>query len=111
MEFATQTARFEYGNEGDLIAHVEKYLTDELCAVEFFMGDQALFGGSRDTSSADFSSARTISEWYAAGNKEIADGIEAFLKKNSIIVRSFSWSGKADRCVRTLEDGSVEDVK
>lgn len=110
MEFATQSARFAYGDEADLIAHVQKFLADELCAVEFFFENNALFGGSRPTVGCDFSDTFSLALWYAAGKEDTAQGIDEFLKKRQITVLCFSWSGRFDRAVRTLPSGDIEAI-
>lgn len=110
MEFATQSARFAYGDEADLAAHVRKFLTDELCAVEFFFEGNALFGGSRPTVGCDFSDTRSLALWYAAGKEDTANGIDEFLRKQEITVLCFSWSGRFDRAVRTFSNGGIEAI-
>ena len=111
MEFATQAARFAYGDEEDLVKHAVGYLNGELCAVEFYLGDRPLFGGSRTSDGMNFLNTEELSDWYAGGNKEIAANINEFLKKNSITVVCSRWTDLSDRAVITDNDGGITELK
>ncbi len=111
MEFTFQTARFKYGCEKDCIIHAEKYLTDKLCAVEVFLNDKPIFGGSRETFSGDFTSVEEFATYYAVGNKQIADNLLGFMKNGGVSVKIFSWSGKFDKSFKiVLEDELLKIV-
>ena len=111
MEFASQSARFAYGNEEDLVKHAAGYLNGELCAVEFYLGDQPLFGGSRTSDGMNFLNTEELSDWYAGGNKEIAANINEFLKKYQITVVCSRWTDLPDRAVITDNGGGVSELK
>lgn len=104
MEFATQAARFALTDVDDIVTHAEKYLTDKLCAVEFYAANQPLFGGSRDVSGANFSSRRQLALWYAANNEQTACNIIEFFNRGDVCVSVASWSGKYDRFVAVSKD-------
>ncbi len=96
MEFTYQTAHFSYGDEDELIAHTAKYIKGELVAVEFFTGGKALFGGSRQTPKNRLKTATDVATFYAVENKEIADNLLKFFSQNDVVVKIFSFNGKAD---------------
>ena len=68
MEFTYQTARFAASDLDGLIAHAERFLKNELCAAEFFLGEKRLFGGSRTVAGAGFNSLDELLAWYCGGN-------------------------------------------
>lgn len=109
MEFATQAARFAYGNEEDLAAHAERYLKGELCAVEFFFEGQALFGGSRAAEGMNFSTTKEVADWYAGGNEEISANIDKFLKEREITVLCSLWTMEPDRKAKSSASGIMVD--
>lgn len=109
MEFATQAARFAYGNEEDIAAHAEKYLKGELCAVEFYFEGQGLFGGSRPVGGIGFSTTKEVSDWYACGNEEISANIDKFLKEREITVLCSLWAATPDRKAKSCADGKMID--
>ena len=97
MEFTYQSARFAYGNEGDLITHAEKYLTGKLVSAEFFLGGKPLFGGSRESGGAKFKTTQEMLVWYTGGNEKIADNLRGFLKNDGVTLKIRSWDGSLDR--------------
>ena len=107
MEFATQSARFAYGDENDLVAHTEKFLSGELCAVEFYHGETALFGGSRTMPEKPFETTSELAAWYACGNAEAEKSIDEFLKKNEIVVVCAVWTAAPDLAEKSLADGKM----
>lgn len=107
MEFATQSARFAYGDEDDLVAHTEKFLSGELCAVEFYHGETALFGGSRIMPEKPFDTTSELAAWYACGNAEAEKSIDEFLKKNEIVVVCAVWTVEDDLMERSSADGKM----
>lgn len=109
MEFATQAARFAYGNEEDAAAHAEKYLKGELCAVEFYFENQALFGGSRDAAGMNFSATKDVADWYAGGNEEISANIDKFLKEHETTVLCSLWTAEPDRKAKSSASGIMVD--
>lgn len=109
MEFATQAARFAYGNEEDAVAHAERYLKGELCAVEFFFEGQALFGGSRAAEGMNFSTTKEVADWYAGGNEEISANIDKFLKEREITVLCSLWTMEPDRKAKSSASGIMVD--
>lgn len=110
MEFTYQTARFAAGDLEGLIAHAEKFLKNELCAAEFFLGGKRLFGGSRTVAGTDFSSLDELLGWYCGGNEKIAENLRGFFKNDGITLAALCWNGKADRHVRILPDGKIENI-
>ena len=107
MEFATQSARFAYGDEDDLVAHTERFLAGELCAVEFYHGETALFGGSRVMPEKPFETTSELAAWYACGNAEVAKNVDDFLKKNEIVVVCAVWSAASDLAEKSSSDGKM----
>lgn len=111
MEFATQAARFAYGDEDDLAEHAEKYLKGELCAAEFYFECQPLFGGSRASDGMTFVTTRDVADWYACGNGEIAANIDKFLKEREIVLVCSLWTESPDRVASSRADGTMVDVQ
>ncbi len=110
MEFTFQAARFDKKDLDGLIAHAEKFLTDKLCAAEFFLGGKRIFGGSRTTSGTNFKTLDELLVWYSGGNEKIAENLRGFFKNDGITLKTFCWSGRTDRSVRILPDGNVEET-
>lgn len=110
MEFATQAARFAYGDEDDIAAHAEKYLKGELCAVEFYFQGQPLFGGSRSSEGMAFKTTYDVAFWYSGGNTEIADNIDKFLKERETVVVCSLWTGLPDRASVSHADGTMTEA-
>lgn len=110
MEFATQAARFALSDIDDLVIHAEKYLTDQLCAVEFYAANQPLFGGSRDVSGAKFSTSQQLALWYAANNEQTARNIIEFFGRGDVCVSVASWSGAYDRFVTVSKDIGIREL-
>ena len=111
MEFTFQSARFKYGNEEDCVIHAEKYLTEKLCAVEVFLGDKPLFGGSRETILANFKTATEFANFYACGNEQIANNLLGFMKSGNVFVKIFSWRGTFDRAFEIVVNGENLEIK
>jgi len=111
MEFATQAARFAYGDEKSLVAHVEKYLGGELCAAEFFFNGQALFGGSRAVPERDFQTTSEVAFWYACGNAEVGANVDAFLKKQEVVLACSFWNEKPDLLFKSSSDGKMKKLE
>lgn len=109
MEFATQAARFAYGDEEDIAVHAERYLKGELCAVEFFFENEALFGGSRAAEGMNFSTTKEVSDWYAGSNEEISANIDKFLKEREITVLCSLWTAEPDRKAKSSASGIMVD--
>lgn len=110
MEFTYQTARFAASDLDGLIAHAEKFLRNELCAAEFFLGGKRLFGGSRTVAGSDFSSLNELLAWYCGGNEKISENLRGFFKNDGITLAVLCWNGKTDRHVKIRPDGEIENV-
>ncbi|MBQ7374007.1 MAG: hypothetical protein IJW64_05550 [Clostridia bacterium] len=111
MEFTFQSARFKYGNEEDCAIHAEKYLNEELCSVEIFLSGKPLFGGSRETSKANFKTAEEFALFYACDNEQIANNLLGFMKNGNVSVKIFSWKGTFDRAFEISVDGNSLSIK
>lgn len=111
MEFATQAARFAYGDEEDIVTHAGKYLKGELCAVEFYFDGQALFGGSRSAEGMNFKTTHDVADWYACGNSEITENIDKFLKEREVVVVCSLWTSSPDRTAKSCAGGNMTDLE
>ena len=105
MEFTYQSARFKYGDEQDSALHAKKFLTEKLCAVEIFLGEKPLFGGSRETEKCKFDTVEEFALFYAGGNEQIAKNLLGFMKNGNVRVKIFSWRGTYDQDFEIAVDG------
>ena len=111
MEFTYQTARFTYGSEEDGALHAEKFLTEQLCAVEIFLSEKPLFGGSRETAGANFKTVEEFASFYAGGNEKIAENLLGFMKNGNVTVKIFSWANTYNRAFEIIVDGDNLTIK
>ena len=74
------------------------------------VGGKRLFGGSRTVAGADFNSLDELLAWYCGGNEKIAENLRGFFKNDGITLAALCWNGKADRHVRILPDGKIENI-
>ena len=111
MEFTYQSARFKYGSEEDCAIHAEKYLTERLCSVEIFLSGKPLFGGSRETESAKFSTVEEFASFYAVGNQKITENLLGFMKNGNVSVKIFSWRGTYDRSFEIIVTDDELSIK
>lgn len=99
MTFGYQNAHFSIEDKSDALIHTKKYLTGELCSVEFFDGNNSLFGGSRESESVKFDTIDGILNCYSAGNEEVKNNIREFLKKKDYNVRAVNFDGSINTIV------------
>ncbi len=111
MEFTYQTARFKYGTEEDGALHAEKFLTEKLCAVEVFLGEKPIFGGSRSTENANFKTVQEFACFYAGGNDKIAENLLGFMKNGNVTVKIFSWANTYNRSFEIVVNGDNLTIK
>ena len=111
MEFTYQTARFKYGTEEDGALHAEKFLTEKLCAVEVFLGEKPIFGGSRETIGTNFKTVEEFACFYAGGNDKIAENLLGFMKNGNVTVKIFSWANTYNRSFEIVVNGDNLTIK
>ena len=98
MSFGFQNAHFAFDDVNSLKIHTEKYLTGEYSSVEFFVGDKDLFGGSRLSSTVDFSTVEGIVKCYACGIERAENGLyQLFREQPEVVVRAVSFDNKINK--------------
>lgn len=98
MSFGFQNAHFAPEDINSTVIHTQKYLTGEYSSVEFFKGDMDLFGGSRLSSTVNFSTAESIADCYCCGNQKAKDGVMQLFRENEeITVRAVSFDNKVNK--------------
>lgn len=107
MTFGFQNAHFSIDDVDSLIIHTEKYLTSEYSSVEFFEKTKDLFGGSRLSSTVDFSSVESIIDCYSCGNEKAKQGLYDLIKRTTLTVRAINF----DNTVNKVANLSYKDGK
>ncbi|MBR6737815.1 MAG: hypothetical protein IKL82_05585 [Clostridia bacterium] len=106
MSFGFQNAHFELSDITSIATHTKKYLTGEYSSVEFFKGEVDLFGGSRLSSTVDFSTAEKIADCYSCGMQKAKDGVMQLFRENGeITVRAVSFDNKINKVATVKCDG------
>jgi hypothetical protein len=106
MTFGFQNAHFAVDDITSCIEHTKKYLNSEYASVEFFVGDKDLFGGSRLSSTVDFSSVDKIVDCYALDNQVARDGLYKFFKENKdVVVRAVTYDNTINKVANIYYDG------
>ena len=107
MSFGFQNAHFAVEDVNSVVIHTKKYLTGEYSSVEFFKGDMDLFGGSRLSSTVDFSTAESIANCYSCGQEKAKEGVMQLFRENGeITVRAVSFDNKINKVANVTYDGS-----
>ena len=99
MTFGFQNAHFDVDDVESLIIHSEKYLTSEYSSVEFFSKTKDLFGGSRLTSTIDFSTIDKIVECYSCNQEKAKQGLYEFLKTTPVTIRAINFNNTVNKVV------------
>lgn len=112
MSFGFQNAHFASDDAFSCAEHTKKYLLSEYASVEFFKGENDLFGGSRKADTVDFSSVQGIVNCYACGNETAAEGLYKFFKENGeITVRAVTFNNEINKVSKIISDGENLTVK
>ncbi len=106
MTFGFQNAHFAIDDVDSLIIHTEKYLTSEYSSVEFFEKTKDLFGGSRLSSTVDFSSVESIVECYSCGIETAKEGLYNLIKRKTLTVRAINFDNTINKVANiSYKDG------
>ena len=112
MSFGFQNAHFAAEDAFSCAEHTKKYLLSEYASVEFFKGENDLFGGSRPSSTVNFSTVEGIVNCYSCGNEVAAEGLYKFFKENGeITVRAVNFSNEINKVSKIISDGENLTVK
>ena len=68
-------------------------------SVEFFSKTKDLFGGSRLTSTIDFSTIDKIVECYSCNQEKAKQGLYEFLKTTPVTIRAINFNNTVNKVV------------
>ena len=105
MTFGYQNAHFASDDAKSAYEHSRKYLTSEYASVEFFCKAKDLFGGSRLSSTVDFSTVEKIAECYSCGNEDVKQNLLKFFKNNKdVTVRAVTFDNSINTVIKIVYD-------
>ncbi len=108
MTFGYQNAHFDINDVESCANHSKKYLQSEYASVEFFMKLKDLFGGSRLSSTIDFSTVDSIAECYSCGNQEAKAKLLEFFKNNKdLTVRAVTFDNSINTVVKIIYENDT----
>ena len=108
MTFGYQNAHFDVEDVKSCAEHSKKYLNSEYASVEFFMKAKDLFGGSRLSSTVDFSTVDKIADCYSCGNEEVKNNLLEFFKKNKdITVRAVTFDNSINTVIKIVYENDT----
>ena len=107
MTFGYQNAHFALDDIDSCVIHSQKYLNSEYASVEFFLKTKDLFGGSRLSSTVDFTSIEGILNCYCLDNESARNGLIEFFKQNSgVTVRAVNFNNTINQVVEINYNGN-----
>ena len=99
LTYGYHHAHFSKDDVNSCVIHATKLLSGEYASVEYFSGDDDLFGGARLSSTCNFNTVEDIVNCYSCGKEKVAQGLYELIKRSQVNVRAISFDNKVNTIV------------